>query len=115
MEFKMKSHVYIKADDRNRIIRCEGEYTLPSDLTDWILIEEGQPCDRLNLAQSHYFDGGLYAMDGVPRYRWDGSAAVLRAEDELEEDRAARPEPEPTEQEQLRADVDFLLAMGGVL
>ena len=26
-----------------------------------------------------------------------------------------KPEPEPTEQEQLRADVDFLLAMGGVL
>ena len=25
------------------------------------------------------------------------------------------PEPEPTEHEQLRADVDFLLAMGGVL
>lgn len=25
------------------------------------------------------------------------------------------PEPEPTEQEQLRADVDFLLAMGGML
>lgn len=25
------------------------------------------------------------------------------------------PEPKPTEQEQLRADVDFLLAMGGVL
>ena len=25
------------------------------------------------------------------------------------------PEPLPTEQEQLRADVDFLLAMGGVL
>lgn len=26
-----------------------------------------------------------------------------------------QPEPEPTEQEQLRADVDFLLAMGGML
>ena len=26
-----------------------------------------------------------------------------------------QPEPEPTEHEQLRADVDFLLAMGGVL
>lgn len=25
------------------------------------------------------------------------------------------PEPMPTEQEQLRADVDFLLAMGGIL
>ena len=32
MEFEMKSHVYIKADDRNRIVRCEGEYTLPADL-----------------------------------------------------------------------------------
>ena len=115
MEFEMKSHVYIKADDRNRIVRCAGEYTLPSNLDGWILIDEGAPCDKRNLAQSMYFDGGLYTMDGIPRYKWDGSAAVLRTEEELEADRAARPEPEPTEQEQLRADVDFLLAMGGVL
>ena len=101
MEFEMKSHVYIKADDHNRIIRCEGEYTLPSDLTDWILIEEGAPCDRLNLAQSHYFDGGLYTMDGIPRYRLDGSAAVLRTEEELEADRAARPAPPPTTDERI--------------
>lgn len=88
MEFEMpKSHVYIKVDVHGCITRCEGEYTLPSDLTDWILIEEGHPCDRLNLAQSHYFEGGLYTMDGVPRYKWDGSAAVLRTEEELEEDR----------------------------
>ena len=59
MEFKApKSRVYIRTDDHVRITRCEGEYTLPSDLDGWILIEEGQPCDRLNLAQSHYFDGG---------------------------------------------------------
>ena len=101
MEFEMKSHVYIKADDRNRIVRCEGEYTLPSDLDGWTLIEEGAPCDRLNLAQSHYFDGGLYTMDGIHRYRWDGSAAVLRSEEELEEDRAARPAPPPTTEEVL--------------
>ena len=115
MEFDMKSRVYIRTDEQGRIVRCEGEYTLPADLDGWILIEEGQPCDRLNLAQSHYFDGGLYTMDGIPRYKWDSSAVVLRSDEELEEDRAARPEPEPTEQEQLRADVDFLLAMGGVL
>ena len=112
---ELKSKVYIKTDSDGRIIRCEGQYTLPSDLTDWMLIEEGTPCDRLNLAQSHYFDGGLYTMDGIPRYRWDGSVAVLRTEGDIEADRAARPAPEPTEQEQLRADVDFLLAMGGVL
>ena len=100
MEFEMpKSRAYIRTDDRNRILRCEGEYTLPSDLTDWILIEEGAPCDRLNLAQSNYFDGGLYTMDGIPRYRWDGSAAVLRTEEELEADRAARPAPPPTTDE----------------
>ena len=116
MEFEMpKSHVYIKTDKQGRITRCEGEYTLPVDLDGWILIDEGEPCDKRNLAQSHYFDGGLYTMNGIPRYRWDGSAAVLRTEEELEADRAARTAPEPTEQEQLRADVDFLLAMGGVL
>lgn len=89
MEFEMKSRVYIRTDDQGRIVRCEGEYTLPSDLDGWILIEEGHPCDRLNLAQSHYFDGGLYTMDGIHRYRWDGSEAVLRTDEELEADREA--------------------------
>ena len=102
MEFEMqKSKVYIQTDSDGRILRCEGEYTLPSDLTDWILIEEGQPCDRLNLAQSHYFDGGLYTMDGIPRYKWDGTQAVLRTEEELEADRAARPAAPPTTEEVL--------------
>lgn len=91
MEFEMpKSHVYIKTDKQGRITRCEGEYTLPSDLDGWTLIEEGQPCDRLNLAQSHYFEGGLYTMDGIPRYRWDGTQAVERTEDEIEAERAAK-------------------------
>ena len=100
MEFiTPKSHVYIRTDEQGRITRCEGEYTLPSDLTDGILIEEGPPCDRLNLAQSHYFPGGLYTMDGIPRYKWDGSVAVLLTEEELESDRAARPAPPPTTDE----------------
>ncbi|MDY3690835.1 MAG: hypothetical protein SO072_02575 [Dysosmobacter sp.] len=89
MDFKTKSKVYIQTDEHGRILRCEGQYTLPSDLDGWTIIEEGPPCDRLNLAQSHYFDGGLYTMDGIPRYKWDGSAAVLRTDAELEADRAA--------------------------
>ena len=101
MEFEMKSHVYIKVDEQGRIVRCEGEYTLPSNLDGWILIEEGPPCDRLNLAQSHYFDGGLYTMDGIPRYEWTGEAAMLRSEDAIEQDRAsvAQSEQPPTQQE----------------
>lgn len=89
MNFEMpKSKVYIQTDTEGRILRCEGEYTLPSDLTGWILIEAGAPCNRLNLAQSHYFEGGLYTMDGIPRYRWDGTQAVERTNEELEKDRA---------------------------
>ena len=100
MEFEMKSKVYIQTDDRGRILRCEGGYTTPADLTGWIEIDEGTG-DKYNLCQSHYFDGGLYTMDGIPRYRWDGSEAVLRTEEELEEDRAALPAPPPTTEEVL--------------
>ena len=101
MEFEMKSRVYIKVDEQGRITRCEGEYTLPSDLSGWLLIDEGEPCDKRNLAQSHYFPGGLYTMDGIHRYRWDGTQAVERTKDELEADRAARPAPPPTTEEVL--------------
>lgn len=115
MDFKtLKSKVYIQTDNQGRILRCDGGYTTPADLTGWTEIDEGTG-DKYNLCQSNYFAGGLYTMDGIPRYRWDGTQAVERTEEELEADRAARPAPEPTEQEQLRADVDFLLAMGGVL
>ena len=127
MDFEMpKSHVYIKTDEQNRIVRCEGEYSLPSDLSGWSLIDEGAPCDKRNLAQSMYFDGGLYTVDGIPRYKWDGSAAVLRTEKELEADRAAIPDPKPSktvesrltaleaEAEQAKADREALnILLGG--
>ena len=88
MEFEMpKSKVYIQTDEHGRIIRCDGGYTTPADLTDWTEIDEGTG-DRYNLCQSHYFTGGLYTMDGIPRYRWDGTQAVERTNEELEKDRA---------------------------
>ena len=92
---EMKSKVYIQTDTEGRILRCDGGYTTPADLSGWLEIDEGNG-DRYNLCQSRYFDGGLYTMDGIPRYRWDGSAAVLRTDEELEADRAAIPEPKPS-------------------
>ena len=100
MDFETKSKVYIQTDTEGRILRCEGGYTTPADLTGWIEIDEGTG-DKYNLCQSHYFDGGLYTMDGIPRYRWDGTRAVERTEEELEADRAARPAPPPTTEEVL--------------
>lgn len=90
-----QSKVYIQTDDSGRILRCEGGYTTPADLTGWLEIDEGTG-DRYNLCQSHYFDGGLYTMGSIPRYHWDGTQAVERTEEELEADRTALPEPEPT-------------------
>ena len=80
---ELQSKVYIQTDAEGRIIRCEGGYTTPADLTGWTLVEEGSPCDRLNLAQSHYLDGPLYDDQGRPRYRWDG-VNIRAVEDEEE-------------------------------
>ena len=125
MEFEMKSKVYIQTDTEGRILRCEGGYTTPNDLAGWQEIDEGNG-DRYNLCQSHYFEGGLYTMDGIPRYRWDGSAAVLRTDKEMEADRATIPDPKPSktvedrltalevEAEQARADREALnILLGG--
>lgn len=108
MEFETpKSKVYIQTDTEGRIIRCEGEYTLPSDLSGWILIDEGEPCDKRNLAQSHYFPGGLYTMDCVPRYKYENNTVILRTEAELSTDRANIPEPTPTQLDKIEAQVTY--------
>ena len=57
----------------------------------------------------------LYTMDGIPLYRWDGSQVVERTPEEIEADRAAIPAPAPTQTEQMRADIDYLAALGGVV
>ena len=125
MEFEEKSKVYIQIDNQGRILRCDGGYTTPADLTGWIEIDKGTG-DKYNLCQSHYFDGGLYTMDGIPRYRWDGTQAVARTEEELEADRAAILESKPSktvedrltaleaEAEQAKADREALnILLGG--
>ena len=91
-----KSKVYILLDEKERIVRIEGEYSLPSDLTGWVQIDEGYG-DRFSLAQSHYLDGGLYTMQGIPRYKYEGGACVLRSEEELTADRDALPKPQPSQ------------------
>lgn len=82
------SKVYVKVDDKNHIIRCEGGYTLGNitDFTGWVQIDEGTG-DKYNLCQSHYFDGGLYTDDGIPRYKFADGAPVLRSDEEIEADR----------------------------
>lgn len=91
----LKSKVYVLLDERNRVIRCEGGYTMSNidDVSKWTYIDEGTG-DRCNLCQSHYFDA-LYTEQGIPRYKYEGGACVLRSETEIAEDVAALPPPAP--------------------
>ena len=82
------SKVYVKIDDQNRIVGCNGGYTTPIDLVGWVQIDEGIG-DKYNLCQSHYFDGGLYTntSPAVPRYKLVDGVPVLRSEEEIAADR----------------------------
>ena len=77
-----KSKVYIQTDTKGRIIRCEGGYTTPADLTNWIKIDEGFG-DKYNLAQSHYLAKPLYTQDGIPQYKLDDGVVTPRTKDEI--------------------------------
>lgn len=105
---------YIVDDEQGRIVSGWSDGLIPErDISDAICIDER------GSYQFRLFPGGeenpvLFTMDGVPLYRWDGEQAVRRTGEEIEADRAAIPEPPPSAQEQMRADIDFLAAMQGV-
>lgn len=98
------SKVYVLTDETSRILRCEGGYTTPSDLTGWAQIDEGTG-DKYNLCQNHYFDGGLYTHDGIPRYKMVDGQPTERTEEEIAEDRV------PLQARAVRAQRDKLLAV----
>lgn len=97
------SKVYVLTDETSRILRCEGGYTTPSDLTGWAQIDEGTG-DKYNLCQNHYFEGGLYTHDGIPRYKLVDGQPVERTEEEIAADRV------PLRASAARAQRDKLLA-----
>ena len=105
---------YIIIDGKGRVLDSWSDGPHPNrDTTSSICInEQGGYQFRL-------FPGGeenpvLYTMDGIPLYKWDGESVLARTEAEIAVDRAGLPEPPPSPQEQLRADVDFLAVMVGV-
>lgn len=86
-----KSRVYVLLDSESRVLRLEGEYSLPADLSGWTKIDKGYG-DRFSLAQSHYLEKPLY--DGaVLRYKLVDGKVVERTAEEIEADKAALPKP----------------------
>lgn len=96
-----KSRVYVLCDSESRVLRLEGEYSLPASLDGWTKIDEGYG-DKFSLAQSHYLEAPLY--DGaVPRYKLVAEKVVARTTEEIEADKAALPKPETTAEDDTNA------------
>lgn len=108
-----KSKVYILIDENNRVVRVEGGYTTPADLTGWIEIDEGTG-DKYNLCQSHYLEKGLMTEDGIYQYKYKNEEVVERTAEEIEADRQAIPVV-PTDAEKLEAQVLYTAMMTDTL
>lgn len=104
-------HVYVQTDEQGRITAINSSAFVSSD---WGTKIDSGFGDKYHHAQGNYFTDGLYTVDGIPRYKLVDGAAQERTTEEIAADLAAIPAPPPTEQEQLRADIDFIAAMTGV-
>lgn len=110
-----KSKVYILTDLENRILRCEGGYTISNiqNIEDWIFIDEGTG-DKYNLCQSHYFNDGLYTEDGICQYVYEEGAIRLRTNEEIEADRTIE-ELVPTKLDRIEAQITYTAMMTDTL
>ena len=99
-----KSKVYVLLDEKSRVLRCEGGYTMSNidDVSQWTCIDEGTG-DRYNLCQSNYFDKPLMTMDGAYRYKLvDGQVVECTPEEIAAQEKANKPEAVPSTEERLK-------------
>lgn len=109
------SKVYILIDEKNRIIRLDGGYTIENvDVSTWTLIDEGEG-DRYNLCQNNYLPTPLLTEDGICRYKFVNGNIEERTEEEIDIDRQNAPIPEPTDEERMEAQVYYTAVMTDTL
>ena len=105
---------YITTDEQGRITGGWSDGPFPDrDVAGAICLTD-QGGYQFRLTPDGEENPPLYAPDGIPLYRWESGQVVRRTGEEIAADRAALPEPAPSEMERMRADVDFLAAMQGV-
>ena len=86
-------HVYVQTDEKGRITAVNSSAFVSAD---WGTEIDSGFGDKYHHAQGNYFPQPIYTEDGIPRYKLEDGQAVERTEEEIEADRAALPEPEPT-------------------
>ena len=105
---------YIKADGAGRIVESWSDGPCPDNDTEGAICINEHGGNQFRLFPGGEENPALYDGRGIPLYKWDGARVSARSQEEIDADYAAMPEPNPTEQEQMRADIDFLAAMQGV-
>lgn len=94
-----KSKVYIKLDESNRVVRCEGGYTEQyiENIEEWIFIDEGYG-DKYNLCQTHYFDKPLMNMDRTHNYIYENDVVRETTDEEKQAELDSFPPPPVSEE-----------------
>ena len=113
----IKSKVYVLLNEDNRIIRCEGGYTMQNiqNIDDWVFIDEGTG-DKYNHAQGNYFDKPIMTMGGAYRYKLvDGKPVECTAEEIKAQEEANRKPAEPTQLDRVEAQVTYTAIMTDTL
>lgn len=105
---------YIKVDQTGRILESWSDGPRPDKDAKGAVCINGQGGYQFRLFPGGEENPELYDGRGIPLYKWDGAQVIARSQEEIDADYAAMPKPAPTEQEQMRADIDFLAAMQGV-
>lgn len=101
--------VLVQTDDAGRVTAINSDAFVSGD--GWTQIDEGEG-DRYRHAQNNYLLKPLTDERGVYRYKLVDGLVVQRTQAEMDADFAARPAPEPTEDEKertlLRAQIQAL-------
>ena len=101
--------VLVQTDDAGRVTAINSDAFVSGD--GWTQIDEGEG-DRYRHAQNNYLLKPLTDERGVYRYKLVDGLVAQRTQAEMDADYAARPAPEPTEDEKertlLRAQIQAL-------
>ena len=101
--------VLVQTDDAGRVTAINSDAFVSGD--GWTAIDEGEG-DRYRHAQNNYLLKPLTDERGVYRYKLVDGLVAQRTQAEMDADYAARPAPEPTEDEKertlLRAQIQAL-------
>lgn len=112
----IKSKVYIKVDERNRVIEIDGGYSVDNikNINEWVFIDEGIG-DKYNLCQTHYLETSLFEQHGVPLYELKNNKVIRRnAKDVIIDINNLPPKP-PTITEQIEIMCEAINELAGMM